>query len=161
MLRDGIGFAVVPAPLQTQPFAETLEDRCRRETTVLSLFGFENLTELSHTKEHTSLDRLTADAVDQAVDQIEREDRRRTPRLPLPSGAAGTTATGHLVELLNISPGGMLLRSVHPVRPGERHVLRVPDHDLGCVTLTVNVVHAESVAESWGRFVLAGVALAE
>lgn len=124
---------------------------------MLSLFGFENPTELSHTEEHASLDRLATDV----TDRNEREDRRRTPRQPLPSGAAGTTATGHLVELLNISPGGMLLRSVHPVRAGERHVLRVPDHDLGCVTLKVSVVHAESVAEEWGQVVLAGVALAD
>ena len=130
---------------------------------MLSLFGFDNPTELAQAKEYVSLNHLVADdhVVDDAGHSIEGEDRRRTPRLPLPSGAAGTTATGHLVELLNISPGGMLLRSVHPVRAGERHVLRVPDSNLGCVTLTVNVVHAESVAESWGRFVLAGVALAE
>jgi hypothetical protein len=64
------------------------------------------------------------------------------------------------VELLNISPGGWLLRSTHPVRAGERHVLRIPDNDLGCVTFDVNVVHAERATDSWGGFVLAGVALA-
>jgi hypothetical protein len=125
---------------------------------VLSLFGFEHAAERSQaTSAHASLDHL----LDEAERHCTREERRRAPRQPLPSGAAGTTATGHLVELLNISPGGLLLRSIFPVRAGERHMLRVPDHNLGCVTLAVNVVRAETVAESWGQFVLAGVTLAD
>jgi hypothetical protein len=125
------------------------------EDGVLSLFLIAETAELSQATGHTVLDLRS-----ESQERRAGEERRRAPRLPLPAGVAGTTATGHLVELLNTSPGGLLLRSIHPVRAGERHLLRVPDNEAGCVTLEVSVVHAENVAESWGQYFFAGVALA-
>jgi hypothetical protein len=119
---------------------------------VLSLFGSLAAVEaLSPATEHPMLSRRT-----EQEEHGDGDERRHAPRLTLPPGVAGTTATGHLVELLNISPRGLLLRSTHPVREGERHVLRVPDAT-GWVTFEVNVVHAERADDSWGGFVLAGV----
>lgn len=131
---------------------------------MLSLFGFDHAIRTADASAEV-IDARALDEVDLSILDDERsahgEERRRAPRTVLPRGAAGTTATGHLVELLNVSPGGLLLRSVHPVRSGERHRLRVPDAELGCVTFDVNVIHAQPVAESWGEFVLAGVEMAE
>jgi hypothetical protein len=126
------------------------------EAGVLNLFGPSSDTALSHTTEQSGLECRT----ELADIHGDGEERRQAPRVPLPVGVAATTASGHLVELLNTSPGGWLLRSTHPVRAGERHVLRIPDNDFGCVTIDVNVVHAERSADSWGGFVVAGVALA-
>jgi hypothetical protein len=87
------------------------------------------------------------------------DDRRRDPRLPVASQVQGESLEGPAITVLNISSGGVLVRSTAPMQVAHTHEFRFmsPDPDPSALVFQARVAHVNCTEVERQRECVAGL----